>query len=351
MVDRRDIQTERELNLEARIAQLESAIRAPRHPHGRVFFARRGRILLAALVLVAVTATATRYVIAAANSPTPKLVPYRGVLKQNGLVVPNGAKQMTFRLYDQSGTGGNQIWGPEAKNVTVADGVFSVTLGDSMQLTDGHLQSPALWLDITVEGQSLTPRQQLMTTPYARRADVATAAANGVPSGTILPFGGSLATVPEGYLACDGSSVPTSQFPSLFAAIGTSWGTVDPSHFNVPDLRGVFLRGVDNGAGQDPDRMLRASSKPNGLTGDNVGTLETDTFRYHDHGGGSHTHNYTVPVYQVNTGSGPYPDGLAEHGGYSETRTSAGANQTVVQGQGGNETRPVNVNVNYIIKI
>src|SRR4051812_21056932 len=93
----------------------------------------RARTLASAVALVALTATATRYVVAATPSPTPQTVPYRGTLKQNGVAVPNGKKQMAFSFYDQA-IGGSQIWGPETKNVTVADGVFSVMLGDSVTL-------------------------------------------------------------------------------------------------------------------------------------------------------------------------------------------------------------------------
>lgn len=126
-------------------------------------------VVLGATALVAVTVTVTRYVVAQQTAPSLRYVSYRGVLKSNGVAVSNGAKQMSFSLYDQP-TGGTQIWGPEAKSVTVASGVFSANLGESMPLTEAQLQSTALWLDISVEGQALTPRQPLLTTPYAKDA-------------------------------------------------------------------------------------------------------------------------------------------------------------------------------------
>jgi hypothetical protein len=76
----------------------------------------------------------------------------------------------------------------------VAEGVFSVSLGETVPLTDAQLQSPALWLDVTVEGQTLTPRQQLLATPYARRAD---AVANGIPAAVVMFF--NLAACPAGW--------------------------------------------------------------------------------------------------------------------------------------------------------
>lgn len=61
--------------------------------------------------------------------------------------------------------------------------------------------------------------------------------------GFIKPYAGT--SIPDGYLLCDGSAVSRTAYPELFAAIGTVWGEGDGSStFNVPDLRGFFLRGV-----------------------------------------------------------------------------------------------------------
>ena len=64
--------------------------------------------------------------------------------------------------------------------------------------------------------------------------------------GFIKPYAG--ASVPTGYLLCNGAAISRAQYPELFAAIGTTWGAGDGSStFNVPDLRGYFLRGVGGG--------------------------------------------------------------------------------------------------------
>ena len=64
-----------------------------------------------------------------------------------------------------------------------------------------------------------------------------------VPPGTILPYGGMSA--PPGYLMCDGASYSkTGTYEALFAAISTNYGAPDETSFNVPDLRGMFLRGA-----------------------------------------------------------------------------------------------------------
>lgn len=60
--------------------------------------------------------------------------------------------------------------------------------------------------------------------------------------GVIIEFGG--ATVPGGYLECDGSEVPRSNFPDLFAAIGDTFGTAAlAANFRLPDMRGAAAVG------------------------------------------------------------------------------------------------------------
>lgn len=51
------------------------------------------------------------------------------------------------------------------------------------------------------------------------------------------------------WLACDGSSLLRADYPALFAAIGTTYGAVDGTHFNIPDLRGRGIVGSGQGAG------------------------------------------------------------------------------------------------------
>lgn len=64
-----------------------------------------------------------------------------------------------------------------------------------------------------------------------------------IPPGTIFPYGGSVA--PTGWLICDGSSISRAEYAALFSVIGTSFGdgVSSTTMFNLPDLRGMFLRG------------------------------------------------------------------------------------------------------------
>ena len=76
-----------------------------------------------------------------------------------------------------------------------------------------------------------------------------------VPSGAVLYFAGR--TAPAGWLKANGAAVSRTAYAALFAAIGTTYGAGDGrSTFNLPDLRGEFLRGWDDGRGVDTGRVL-----------------------------------------------------------------------------------------------
>lgn len=79
-----------------------------------------------------------------------------------------------------------------------------------------------------------------------------------VPTASILPFGGS--SVPTGWLICDGSSYLRASYSALFAAVGTAYGTVDGTHFNVPDFRGRVPVGASAMGGVSGGRIDHAST-------------------------------------------------------------------------------------------
>lgn len=75
------------------------------------------------------------------------------------------------------------------------------------------------------------------------------------PIGSILPL--AYETTPAAYLVCNGAAISRTVYSDLFSAIGTTWGAGDGSTtFALPDLRGLFLRGLDDGRGYDTSRSL-----------------------------------------------------------------------------------------------
>jgi microcystin-dependent protein len=113
-----------------------------------------------------------------------------------------------------------------------------------------------------------------------------------VPVGMVAEFASPVA--PAGYLVCDGSPKSRTAYAELFATIGVTWGVGDGSTtFNLPDFRGVFRRGWDNGRGLDPARTFASSQTSQNLAHNHSGT--TNNGGVHGHtgstsGSGNHTH-------------------------------------------------------------
>ena len=82
-----------------------------------------------------------------------------------------GTFTMVFRLYDAE-TGGNNLWS-ETHEVQVSHGVFNVILGSSNPIPAEIFTGDALWLEISVAGEVLSPRQKLVSVGYAIHAESA----------------------------------------------------------------------------------------------------------------------------------------------------------------------------------
>lgn len=171
---------------------------------------------------------------------------------------------------------------------------------------------------------------------------------SGVPLGSsdIYPTGAVIskasASVPSDYLYCNGQAVSRTTYAKLFNVIGTTYGSGDGSTtFNLPDYRGYFLRGQDDGANRDPDASTR-TDRGDGTSGDAVGSIQQDEIEGHAHDSGTNG-NYTS-MYGLYAGATSGVRG--KHQGVS-TWNAGVATSTV----GGNETRPVNINVRYYIKL
>lgn len=95
------------------------------------------------------------------------------------------------------------------------------------------------------------------------------------PLGSVVAFAGQ--TAPSKWAICDGSAVSRTTFSDLFSVIGTFYGVGDGSTtFNLPDLRGEFIRGMDNGRGVDSGRVIATpqadATAVNGLQMGNAGS-------------------------------------------------------------------------------
>ena len=134
-----------------------------------------------------------------------------------------------------------------------------------------------------------------------------------VPEGTVTAFAAN--TPPAGYLACNGAAISQTTYAKLYTRIGLMFGAGGAGTFRVPDLRGEFIRGWDNGRGIDTGRVFA--------------TAQADELKSHDH---TYKGATIVP-----TGSDPT--------GTGSTFTVGATGST-----GGGETRPRNIALLYCIK-
>lgn len=178
------------------------------------------------------------------------------------------------------------------------------------------------------------------------------------PIGTITAYAGPVNAAWEdqsGWMLCDGRSVDRTlpKYRALFDAIGSSWGGDGVNRFNVPDLRGLFLRGVDGQADRDPDKNARAAINPGGHSGNDVGSLQNDEFESHLHAASGIVQGRpfsSTPINKSEWPSGFAGGGAFHDGGASGVSRSELGVAVKVEKNGGQESRPVNATVNWIIR-
>ena len=174
-----------------------------------------------------------------------------------------------------------------------------------------------------------------------------TALPTAVPSGTVHLF--ATTTAPSGYLECDGSAVSRTTYADLFAVIGTTWGAGNGSTtFNLPDLRGEFVRGWDNSKGTDSGRSFASS--------------QTDSNKQHNHTATAtstvtdpgHNHVYVDQV-AIQENYRPWKAGDNDCASRDKNTSNAFTGISVstsvsVANDGGSEARPRNIAMMYVIK-
>lgn len=139
----------------------------------------------------------------------------------------------------------------------------------------------------------------------------------GIPSATDLTPAGTIiysarTTAPTGYLKANGAAVSRTTYATLFAAIGTLYGGGDGSTtFNVPDLRGEFIRGFDDGRGIDSGRSMGSSQSE--MIGPHNHTIN-DPGHNHSYQGGDRQNadgNQSQPFAQGNNTTGSAVTGIS----------------------------------------
>ncbi len=134
----------------------------------------------------------------------PRTISYQGVLRDaNGNLV-DGSKNLTFGVYAAE-SGGAALWEEAHLGASVRAGVFSILLGQTTPLPETLFHSPDRWLQVSVDGAPLTPRQKFSSVPYALNADTLDGydasqlmgAGSGLPAGGVVYF--PLGSAPAGF--------------------------------------------------------------------------------------------------------------------------------------------------------
>jgi hypothetical protein len=203
----------------------------------------------------------------ASAAAIPETMSYQGILKDAaGDPVPDGDYAIAFALYDGP-TGGSALW-TETQLLTVEDGVLNAVLGSVTPLELPF--SLPYWLGMSVEGDpELTPRVELTSAPYARRAEFADVAASDgdwtVNGSDIYRYGGNVGI----------GSVTTPMFP---LDIWDNWNgfmgiRIKNDNVNGASREGIYfsnedgdVAGVftyDDGSAY-PNAMVIANNRPGG---------------------------------------------------------------------------------------
>lgn len=232
-----------------------------------------------------------------------------------------------------------------------AGNAVSYRAGEGINITDNTITNTGD-NSITNEIQELTLAGTMLS--LSKGGGGVWLPAGALPPGTIVAFAGTV--IPQGWLLCDGSAVSRTYYWQLYETIGISWGGGNlTSTFNLPDLRGRFLRGVSGTGGVDEDKDSRVAIFNGGNTGNTAGSYQAESFKTHNHWGTTENGNarwYRV-VGKIGTNRGAnHTAGWSggESADYEDEAWPNADHTHNIKWDGGNETRPDNANVNYIIK-
>jgi microcystin-dependent protein len=137
------------------------------------------------------------------------------------------------------------------------------------------------------------------------------------PTGAVIGFAAD--TAPTGWLLCYGQSLLRTDYDSLFGVIGTTYGSADGTHFNLPDLRGRVPAGQDDMGGSSANRLTAAQAE--GIDGDVLGGTggeEGHTLAAVESGTTAHAHGIgTLAATQAAHSHAPGGSGTTFYGGVS----------------------------------
>lgn len=174
---------------------------------------------------------------------------------------------VTFNAYQGDWSAGSYDSGDVVRN----DGVFYISLAGSNTQEPPDTDWQALNIASSIDYNNST--SGLTATDVQDALDeLADDVSTAVPAGAVMHFARN--TAPTGWLKANGAAVSRSTYSALFSAIGTTFGSGDGSTtFNLPDMRGEFMRGWDDGRSVDSGRAFGSAQ-----TSQNLAHIHTPVF-------------------------------------------------------------------------
>ncbi|MCD6389654.1 MAG: hypothetical protein J7L69_09585, partial [Desulfobulbaceae bacterium] len=272
----------------------------------------------------------------------PGLINYQGKLLENGVPLTTATPvSMTFKIFiEETDTGGSPLW-VESQNVEVVDGVYSVKLAVDPSIVADYND---YWLEVTIDGEILQPRQRLTSTFFALRAAKAEEADNfsGMVFDSQIPdtiardaeiTWGNLTGIPADLADGDDVGVTAEEDPTVPDTIkdGISWN-------EVQGIPAGFADGVDNNSGGDITGVTAGMGlNGGGVAGNIVLNVDVPLELVGSTGnqGKLGTHDYGVygSAVEGNSYAGYFSGRTVVGGGVFELNNSAGENWlTVLRG-------------------
>jgi len=280
------------------------------------------------------------------NSGTPTEVTISGAitlaatgittLSNSVIDLPHFATRTNHTILGGTGTGINELTSDTSGDITfIRSGNFLKFTIDEDSILNSHINSSAaismsktaFALNISglvMNGNTLELDSSVKPDIFYR----------DVPIGTVITYAGNATGFPAdqteyepiaGWLFCNGWTVPNdATYGALYSVLGNAWGSAG----TLPDLRGAFLRGIDAGAGIDPDIGSRT-----GGNGSDIGSYQDGDLL-------AHTHSITNFAARTGVAGGGNAAWFADEIDPDDSTDSTG----------GNETRPLNYGIAYLIK-
>lgn len=266
--------------------------------------------------------------------------------------IPSSGQTIRFKVYRKDPSGNTYLYQDDVSinsiGYNVSNGSYSYTLSNALLVNSRYNYLVRVYFSTDTYATMLEEQEFSISSASAI-----------MPVGTVISYVGNNGNVSTleggGWFKCDGRAISTLTL-NLTADEITAFVNVVGS--NLPDLRGVFLRGLDDARGYDDD----AASRTGGESTTGVRSYQPTQIQSHTHTGstnttGSHTHSGTTDPagWSRSTDDGGTTGTAAENSGthtHTFTTDPAGdhSHTLTINNTGGAETRPENIAVYWLIR-